>query len=111
MRDERVEASQMRKAIARRLSESIGPVPHFYLTIEVDMERALDMRSELNARAKDFKIGVNDVLLKTAAEALVRHPQVTPSSSMAAWTSGSRWRWTAASSRLSCAMRTERGFG
>ncbi len=79
LRDERVEASQMRKAIARRLSESIGPVPHFYLTIEVDMERALDMRSELNARAKDFKIGVNDVLLKTAAEALVRHPQVNAS--------------------------------
>ena len=79
LRDERVEASQMRKAIARRLAESIGPVPHFYLTIEVDMERALDMRSELNARAKDFKIGVNDVLLKTAAEALVRHPQVNAS--------------------------------
>jgi len=79
LRDERVEASQMRKAIARRLAKSIGPVPHFYLTIEVDMERALDMRSELNARAKDFKIGVNDVLLKTAAEALVRHPQVNAS--------------------------------
>ena len=79
LRDERVEASQMRKAIARRLAESIGPVPHFYLTIEVDMERALDMRSELNARADGFKIGVNDVLLKTAAEALVRHPQVNAS--------------------------------
>jgi pyruvate dehydrogenase E2 component (dihydrolipoamide acetyltransferase) len=79
LRDERVEASQMRKAIARRLAESIGPVPHFYLTIEVDMERALDMRSELNARAEGFKIGVNDILLKTAAEALVRHPQVNAS--------------------------------
>ena len=79
LRDERVEASQMRKAIARRLAESIGPVPHFYLTIEVDMERALDMRSELNARADGFKIGVNDILLKTAAEALVRHPQVNAS--------------------------------
>ncbi len=79
LRDERVEASQMRKAIARRLAESIGPVPHFYLTIEVDMGRALDMRSELNARADGFKIGVNDILLKTAAEALVRHPQVNAS--------------------------------
>jgi pyruvate dehydrogenase E2 component (dihydrolipoamide acetyltransferase) len=79
LRDERVEASQMRKAIARRLAESIGPVPHFYLTIEVDMERALDMRSELNARAEGVKIGVNDILLKTAAEALVRHPQVNAS--------------------------------
>lgn len=79
LRDERVEASQMRRAIARRLTESIGPVPHFYLTIEVDMERALDMRSELNAGAEGFKIGVNDILLKAAAEALVRHPQVNAS--------------------------------
>ncbi|MEJ2343145.1 MAG: 2-oxo acid dehydrogenase subunit E2 [Gemmatimonadales bacterium] len=117
LRDERVEASQMRRAIARRLTESIGPVPHFYLTIEVDMERALDMRSELNAGAEGFKIGVNDILLKAAAEALVRHPQVNASwdgdaiSSTAAWTSESRWRWRAASSRRSCGMQTERGFG
>jgi pyruvate dehydrogenase E2 component (dihydrolipoamide acetyltransferase) len=79
LRDERVEASQMRKAIARRLSESIGPVPHFFLTAEIDMGRVLDLRSELNARQEGFKIGVNDILLKTAAEALVRHPEVNAS--------------------------------
>ena len=79
LRDERVEASQMRKAIARRLVESIGPVPHFFLTTEIDMGRALEMRAELNARADGFKIGVNDLLLKAAAEALVRHPAVNAS--------------------------------
>jgi pyruvate dehydrogenase E2 component (dihydrolipoamide acetyltransferase) len=79
LRDERIEASQMRKAIARRLAESIGPVPHFFLTTEIDMERALDLRAELNAGLDGFKIGVTDVLLKTAAEALVRHPEVNAS--------------------------------
>lgn len=79
LRDERIEASQMRKAIARRLAESIGPVPHFFLTTEVDMERALDLRAELNAGLDGFKIGVTDILLKTAAEALVRHPEVNAS--------------------------------
>lgn len=79
LRDERIEASQMRKAIARRLAESIGPVPHFFLTTEVDMERALDLRAELNAGLDGFKIGVTDLLLKTAAEALVRHPEVNAS--------------------------------
>ncbi|MEE8175036.1 MAG: dihydrolipoamide acetyltransferase family protein, partial [Gemmatimonadota bacterium] len=79
LRDERIEASQMRKAIARRLAESIGPVPHFFLTTEVDMERALDLRVELNAGLDGFKIGVTDILLKTAAEALVRHPEVNAS--------------------------------
>jgi pyruvate dehydrogenase E2 component (dihydrolipoamide acetyltransferase) len=71
-----VEASQMRKAIARRLAESIGPVPHFFLTTEIDMGRALDLRAELNSRRTDGKIGVNDLLLKAAAEALVRNPAV-----------------------------------
>ena len=79
LRDERVEASQMRKAIARRLAESIGPVPHFFLTTEIDMERVLDLRSELNARQDGIKIGVNDILVKTATEALVRHPEVNAS--------------------------------
>ena len=81
----RSEASQMRKAIARRLTQSLGPVPHFFLTTEIDMERALDFRAELNevrgAGAEDGprKIGVTDLLLKAAAEALVRHPEVNAS--------------------------------
>ena len=79
LREGRVEASQMRKAIARRLTESIGPVPHFFLTAEIDMGRVLDLRSELNAGQDGPKVGVNDILLKTAAEALVRHPEVNAS--------------------------------
>jgi pyruvate dehydrogenase E2 component (dihydrolipoamide acetyltransferase) len=73
------EASQMRKAIARRLAESIGPVPHFFLTTEIDMGRALALRAELNERWLDGKIGVNDLLLKATAEALNRHPEVNAS--------------------------------
>ncbi len=80
------EASPMRKTIARRLAQSIGPVPHFFLTIEVDMGRALELRAALNERLarseegeEPARIGVNDLLLKAAAEALVRHPEVNAS--------------------------------
>jgi len=79
LRERVVEASQMRKAIARRLVQSIGPVPHFFLTTEVDMERALELRAALNARWPDGKIGVNDLLLKATAEALARHPEINAS--------------------------------
>ena len=67
----------MRKAIARRLAQSIGPIPHFFLTTEVDMGRALELRADLNARFTEGKIGVNDLLLKATAEALVRHRRST----------------------------------
>ncbi len=73
------EASQMRKAIARRLGQSIGPVPHFFLTTEVDMGRALELRGDLNARFTDGRIGVTDLLLKATAEALNRHAGVNAS--------------------------------
>ncbi len=69
----------MRKAIARRLVQSIGPVPHFFLTTEIDMGRALELRADLNARTAEGKIGVTDLLLKATAEALVRHPGVNAS--------------------------------
>lgn len=78
--EDRVEApSQMRKAIARRLAQSIGPVPHFFLTTEVDMGRALELRADLNARSPEGRIGVTDLLLKATAEALGRHPAVNAS--------------------------------
>lgn len=73
------EASQMRKAIARRLVQSLGPVPHFFLTTEIDMGRALELRADLNARNPEGKIGVNDLLLKATAEALTRHPSANAS--------------------------------
>jgi len=83
--DARVEeASQMRKAIARGLAKSIGPVPHFFLTSEIDMGRALELRADINARMSDGKIGVNDLLIKATAEALARHPAVNSS-----WEDGS----------------------
>lgn len=74
-----LELSQMRKAIARRLVQSIAPIPHFFLTSEIDMGRALDLRAELNARLQSGKIGVNDLLIKVTAEALARHPEINAS--------------------------------
>jgi len=84
LEEERVELSQMRKTIAKRLVQSIGPVPHFFLTMEIDMGRALDLRKSLNerlARRDDgpAKVGVNDLLVKVAAEALARHPEINAS--------------------------------
>ena len=73
------EASQMRKAIARRLVQAIGPIPHFFLTVEIDMGRALELRTDLNDRFPDEKVGVNDLFLKAAAEALTRHPMINAS--------------------------------
>jgi len=77
--DETLEPSQMRKAIARRLVTSIGPVPHFFLTIEVDMGRILELRKAMNGRLEAGKIGVNDILVKVTAEALARHPEINAS--------------------------------
>ena len=74
-----IELSMMRKAIATRLSQSIGPIPHFFLTSEIDMGRALDMRKEMNQRIAPEKIGVNDLLVKATAEALARHPEINAS--------------------------------
>jgi pyruvate dehydrogenase E2 component (dihydrolipoamide acetyltransferase) len=77
--DQTLEPSQMRKAIARRLVTSIGPVPHFFLTTEVDMGRVLELRKSMNSRLEGAKIGVNDILIKVTAEALVRHPEINAS--------------------------------
>ena len=79
LEEQRIELSQMRKAIARRLVQSIGPVPHFFLTTEIDMGRALDLRKSLNERLKSGKVGVNDLLVKVAAESLARHPEINAS--------------------------------
>src|SRR6266581_3828176 len=62
--------SEMRRTIARRLITSLGPVPHFFLTSEIDMERAADMRRSLNELYPDAKISVNDVIIKVTAAAL-----------------------------------------
>ncbi|HET9275161.1 MAG TPA: dihydrolipoamide acetyltransferase family protein [Gemmatimonadales bacterium] len=68
--------SQIRKTIARRLVTSIGPVPTFYLTSDVDMERVAEARDALNAVAGDAgKVSFNDIVLKAVATALVQHPE------------------------------------
>jgi pyruvate dehydrogenase E2 component (dihydrolipoamide acetyltransferase) len=68
--------SQIRKTIAKRLVQSIGPIPTFYLTSEVDMERVAEAREALNAAAGDQgKISFNDIVLKAIATALVQHPE------------------------------------
>lgn len=72
-----VPLSQMRKTVARRLVESLGPVPHFYLTVDVDMKRALAARARVNellAEREEGKASLNDLVIKAAAAALVRHP-------------------------------------
>ena len=71
-----VPLSQMRKTIARRLTESIGPVPHFFLTIEVDMGRAMEARSTINAvlEREGRKVSLNDLIIRATAAALKRHP-------------------------------------
>ena len=73
---EDVPISQMRKAIAKRLVQSIGPIPTFYLTIDVDMGRAIEARASMNASLKDegVKISFNDIVLKATAAALRQHP-------------------------------------
>jgi pyruvate dehydrogenase E2 component (dihydrolipoamide acetyltransferase) len=68
--------SQMRKAIAKRLVQSIGPIPTFYLTAEVDMERATEAREALLARDKESRFSFNDILIRTTAAALAQHPAV-----------------------------------
>ena len=69
-----VPLTQIRKTIAKRLAASLGPVPHFFLTTEVDMERAADARAALNEQLGDQgKVSVNDILLKATALALIKH--------------------------------------
>jgi len=69
--------SQMRKTVARRLAESLGPVPHFFLTVDVDMTRALQARVRINEllAAQGAKASLNDMIIKAAAVALTRHPE------------------------------------
>jgi pyruvate dehydrogenase E2 component (dihydrolipoamide acetyltransferase) len=79
---EEVPVTQMRKTIAKRLATSIGPVPTFYLTVDVDMTRLVEARERINDRleAEGLKVSINDLLIKATALALKRHPEVN-----AAW--------------------------
>lgn len=72
--------SKMRQVIATRLAESIGPIPTFYLTVEIEMDSVLSTRKQINASLDDdAKISVNDIIVKAAAMSLMRHPFVNAS--------------------------------
>ncbi|NER10464.1 pyruvate dehydrogenase E2 component (dihydrolipoamide acetyltransferase) [Muriicola jejuensis] len=75
---EEIKNSQMRKVIAKRLSESKFTAPHYYLTIEVDMTNAARSREQIN-NLPDTKVSFNDLVVKACAMALLKHPQVNTS--------------------------------
>ena len=76
-REEQV--STMRATIARRLVTSLGPIPHFFLTTEIEMDRAAELRRQLNEMDPEMKVSVNDLIVKVAAAALMQHPGVNAS--------------------------------
>src|SRR5688572_32128382 len=67
----------MRKTIARRLTESKQQIPHIYLTVDIQLDALLKLRSELNAglESRGIKLSVNDLLIKALAMALVEVPE------------------------------------
>ena len=75
---EETPVSQMRKTIARRLSESKFTAPHFYLTLDIEMSRCMDAREAINA-ATGSKVSFNDFVIKACAAALQQHPKVNSS--------------------------------
>ncbi len=75
---EEINVSQMRKTIASRLAESKFTAPHFYLTMEINMDKALEARAAINASG-EVKVSVNDMIVKASAIALKKHPWVNAS--------------------------------
>jgi len=76
-----LQLTPMRKTIAKRLTQSIGPVPHFFLTVEVDMGEAMTLRGRINERFKDqgIKVSPNDLIIRAVGAALRKHPWVNAS--------------------------------
>ena len=74
-----VPLTQIRKTIAKRLAQSLGPVPHFFLTRDIDMERAAEARTHLKALGEAYAVSFNDLVVKAAALALRKHPAVNAS--------------------------------
>lgn len=73
-----VNVSQMRKTIARRLSESLFTAPHFYVTMEINMDKAMEARASINEIAP-LKVSFNDMVVKASAAALKKHPKINSS--------------------------------
>ena len=78
---EEVPVTQMRKTIAKRLTQSIGPIPTFYLTIECDMTRMMELRGRVNSalEKEGVKASINDFVIRAVAAALAQHPEVNAS--------------------------------
>lgn len=71
-----VPLTQIRKTIAKRLSESNGPIPTFFLTAEFDATRAAELRKQLAEMGDEYKASFNDIIIKAVALALAEHPEV-----------------------------------
>jgi pyruvate dehydrogenase E2 component (dihydrolipoamide acetyltransferase) len=72
---EEIKVSNMRRIIAERLQESKQTIPHFYLTVDCIVDRLLELRAELNGRSDDYKLSVNDFVIRAVALALRRVPE------------------------------------
>ena len=106
----------MRQTIARRMTESKKTAPHFYVTVEINMDETMKMRDQLNSLAPETeRISVNDLIVAAAARTLARFPALNasyrdgkPGNALPRSTSASRWRWKTGSSRRSSATPTKK---
>ena len=71
--------TEMRRTIARRLVTSLGPIPHFFLTTEIEMDKAIELRRQINELDAELKVSINDLIIKMAAAALIQHKNVNAS--------------------------------
>ena len=103
--DTRVPHTSIRKVIARRMLESKQTVPHFYLTVDFEIDALLTARAAINevARKKDAKVSVNDMVIKACAKALRDHPECN-----ASWTEDEMIEYGAVD--ISVAVATDRGL-
>ncbi len=100
---ELVPNSGVRKVIARRLTESKQQVPHFYLTIDCEIDALLNLRKQLNEGADSYKLSVNDFVIKATATALAKFPKANVS-----WTDEAIVQYTRAD--VSVAVATDNGL-
>jgi pyruvate dehydrogenase E2 component (dihydrolipoamide acetyltransferase) len=103
--DQRIPHTAVRKVIARRMLESKQTVPHFYLTVELEIDALLAARQAINevARKLDAKVSVNDMMIKACAKALRDHPDCN-----ASWTEDEMIQYGAVD--ISVAVATDRGL-
>jgi pyruvate dehydrogenase E2 component (dihydrolipoamide acetyltransferase) len=103
--DQRIPHTAVRKVIARRMLESKQTVPHFYLTVEFEIDALLAARAAINevARKKDARVSVNDMIIKACAKALRDHPECN-----ASWTEDEMIQYGAVD--IAVAVATDRGL-